>query len=159
MSDRKAHFGIDPSSTLETPVQAFRALLLLTQRLRNLMDARLRPDGLTTQQAALLTAARALGRPSLNEAAAALETTPQNVAQLVEALERKGFLAVESDPSDKRRRLLATTMTSERYWRTRDESDREALSAWFAVLTPDELETLCSLAIRLIDHLTPLEPK
>lgn len=72
------------------------------------MDDRLRADGLTTQQAALLTAVRSLGTPALTEAAAALGTTHQNTAQLVAALERKGMLRTEPDPADKRRRLVPT---------------------------------------------------
>src|SRR6266508_3990415 len=52
-------------SSAPPPVRAFRTVLLLAQTLRYLMDDRLRADGLTTQQAALLTVVAGLGRPSL----------------------------------------------------------------------------------------------
>jgi DNA-binding MarR family transcriptional regulator len=112
------------------------------------MDQRLRADGLTTQQAALLTVVTALGRPSLGEAADAMGTTHQNAAQLVAALTRKEFLRVEPDPADRRRRLIATE-TNDQYWRGRDAADHNAVADWFSTLTDSELQTLTTLAERL----------
>src|SRR5258708_7257847 len=62
-----------------TRVRIFRLIVVLAQELRTLMDQRLRPDGLTTQQAALINVVEALGTPSLSQAAAALGTTHQNI--------------------------------------------------------------------------------
>ena len=73
-------------------------MLTLAQKLRYAMDERLRADGLTTQQAALITVVAAAGKPSLAEAAAALGSTHQNVAQIVAALVRKELLEVERGP-------------------------------------------------------------
>ena len=53
-----------------------------------------------------LTVVTAAGKPSLAEAAAALGSTHQNVAQIVAALVRKEMLQVEPDPADRRRKLL-----------------------------------------------------
>ena len=145
-----APFNTGPGSALEPPVRAFRTLLLLAQRLRYLMDDRLREDGLTTQQAALLTAVIALDGPALGEAAAALQTTHQNAAQLVAALQRKGLLRVEADPADRRRRRLIATEANEPFWGARDRGDQDAIASWFAVLSADELATLCSLADRVL---------
>ena len=72
-------FGIGPDPSW--PCLCVPSEPSCAQRLRYLMDERMRADGLTTQQAALLTVVIALGRPSLTEAAAALGTTHQNVAQ------------------------------------------------------------------------------
>jgi DNA-binding MarR family transcriptional regulator len=152
-SPGKPLFGTEPGSGLEPPVRAFRILLLLAQRLRYLMDDRLRPDGMTTQQAALLTAVAALRRPSLSEAAAALGSTHQNVAQLVAALQRKKLLDVVPDPADRRRRLLSVTPASQGYWRQRDDGDHAAIAAWFAALSAPEIADLCTLAGRLLDSL------
>jgi DNA-binding MarR family transcriptional regulator len=156
-SPGKSLFGTGPGTGLEPPVRAFRILLLLAQRLRYLMDDRLRPDGMTTQQAALLTAVAALGRPSLSEAAAALGSTHQNVAQLVAALQRKKLLDVVPDPADRRRRLLSVTQVSQEYWRRRDDGDQAAVAAWFAALSAGEIADLCALAGRLLDSLDGLD--
>ena len=146
-------FGIGEGSELAPSIRAFRTALLLAQKLRNEMDERLRADGLTTQQAALITAVKALGKPSLAEAAAALGSTHQNVAQIVAALQRKGLLQVEPDPADRRRKLLTATNMSTAYWRERDAGDFAAVDDWFADLSPAELETFCELADRVISRL------
>lgn len=149
---RQSPFDIGPGSGLDPPVRAFRAVLLLAHRLRTLMDERLRPDGLTTQQAALLTVVAGLGRPSLGEVATVMGTTHQNVAQLVSALQRKGMLQVERDPADHRRRRLLVTGDSRSYWQERDSADRAAVAAWFEALSEHELATLCGLVERVLRH-------
>ncbi|TYC18549.1 winged helix DNA-binding protein [Actinomadura syzygii] len=149
----KSVFDIGPDSDLEPSVRAFRILLLAGQRLHRLMDQRLRADGLTTQQAALLTVVTALGQPSLSEAADAMGTTHQNAAQLVAALTRKEFLRVEPDPSDRRRRRLIATETNDQYWRGRDAADHNAVADWFSTLTDTELQTLNTLVERLLKSL------
>jgi DNA-binding MarR family transcriptional regulator len=151
-ASRKGLPGLGPD--LDPSVRAFRVLLSTGQRLHYLMDERLRPDGLTTQQAALLTVVKALDGPSVTEAARALGTTHQNAAQLVTALIRKDFLRTEPDPADRRRNRLIATETSEAYWRQRDASDHTAMADWFSALTPDELQTLTSLAERLLGALS-----
>ncbi|TWD79886.1 DNA-binding MarR family transcriptional regulator [Kribbella amoyensis] len=145
--------GLGPDSGLPSSVRAFRTVLTLAQRLRSAMDNRLREDGLTTQQAALITVVEALGNPSVMEAAAALGSTHQNVAQIVAALVRKDLLRVEPDPADRRRKLLSTTKTNAAYWRRRDEGDFAAVDDWFAELTEDELKTFCTLADRVLKRL------
>lgn len=150
---RKPLFSIGPDSDLAPPIRAFRTLLVLAQRLHNLMDDRLRGDGLTTRQAALITAVLDLGQPSLSEVATALRTTHQNVAQLVAALHRKGLLRTEPDPADRRRTRLVATIDNQRYWRERDDADHAAVAGWFAVLSDEELETLCGLADRVLSAL------
>lgn len=152
-AQEKSVFAIGPQSGLASEVRAFRALLLLAQRLRALMDERLRADGLTTQQAALLTAVTALGSPSMTEVAQVLGTTHQNAAQLVAALERKDFLRVESDPADKRRRRLLPTQTSVQYWQARDDGDFAAVREWFSALDAGELQTLLMLTLKVLDSL------
>ncbi|MEV6410822.1 MarR family transcriptional regulator [Kribbella sp. NPDC051718] len=145
--------GIGPASALEPSIRAFRTTLTLAQRLRYAMDERLREDGLTTQQAALITVVVAAGKPSLAEAAAALGSTHQNVAQIVAALVRKDLLQVEPDPADKRRKLLSATNHSASFWKERDAGDFAAVADWFGDLTPAELETFCDLSDRVIARL------
>ncbi|GAA1596343.1 MarR family transcriptional regulator [Kribbella sancticallisti] len=145
--------GIGAGSRLEPSIRAFRTALTLAQKLRYAMDDRLRADGLTTQQAALITVVSAMGKPSLAEAAAALGSTHQNVAQIVAALVRKELLQVEADPADKRRKLLSATNRNEGYWKERDEGDHAAVAGWFGDLSPAELKTFCELSDRVIARL------
>ena len=138
------------SSDTSPPVAAFRLILVLAQQLRTLMDQRLRPDGLTTQQAALLTAIDSFDEPpALTRVAAALSTSHQNARQIADALERKGLLAYEADPGDARARRLRTTATNRQYWAQRNAADHDAVGAWFGDLTDNELRTLLALLTRV----------
>jgi DNA-binding MarR family transcriptional regulator len=137
-------------------VRTFQLILLLAQQMRTLMDQRLRPDGLTTQQAALLTAVDSFGtRPTLSQVAVALSTSHQNARQIADALERKGMLAYEADPADARVRRLRTTTTNADYWARRNTGDHAAVAAWFDDLTAEEARTLYALLSRVEQRIKP----
>ncbi len=143
--DEAARLGPDRATRIRT----FRLIVLLAQELRTLMDQLLRADGLTTQQAALITAVESIGAPSLSEAAAALGTTHQNAKQIATALERKGFLRIEPDERDRRVRRLVTTPRSRAYWAQRSPADYEHVLGWFADLSEREAETVFELLLRV----------
>jgi DNA-binding MarR family transcriptional regulator len=136
-----------------TRVRIFRLIIVLAQELRTRMDQRLKPDGLTTQQAALITAVDAMGAPSLSQAAAALGTSHQNARQIADALERKGMLRISPDARDTRVRRLQTTDQSREYWRQRSRSDQLMVLEWFQCLTEEEAGTLFRLMLRVEGHL------
>lgn len=135
-------------------VRTFRLIVILAQRLRTLMDQRLRADGLTTQQAALTTIIDAIGEPTLSQAAAALGTTHQNARQLAAALERKGMLVIEPDPADGRVKKLRTTGHSREYWQQRSADDQRYVLEWFAGLSAPEARALFELLLRLHERVT-----
>jgi DNA-binding MarR family transcriptional regulator len=132
-----------------TRIRTFRLIVLLAQELRTLMDQQLRSDGLTTQQAALISVVDAIGKPSLSQASAALGTTHQNVKQIADALARKGFLEIARDEHDARVRRLVTTHKSHRTWRRRSTTDQEMVLDWFSVLSREEAQRLFKLLLRL----------
>jgi DNA-binding MarR family transcriptional regulator len=132
-------------------VRTFRLIIVVAQELRTLMDQLLRTDGLTTQQAAMITVVDLLGTPSLSQAATALGTTHQNARQLADALERKGFLQISADQTDARVRRLRTTAKSESYWRDRSAADQQQVLDWFDDLTPAEAQTLFDLLAK-VEH-------
>jgi DNA-binding MarR family transcriptional regulator len=138
-------------------VMVFRIILALAQRMRTLMDQRLKADGLTTQQAALITVVKSLGAPKLSQVARQLGTTHQNTRQIAEALERKGFLRVLVDSDDRRARRLEVTHRSEAYWRGRSDADQDHVTTWFADLPPDQVADLLATLRRLWDSLSPPE--
>ena len=132
-------------------VRTFRLIVVVAQELRTLMDQLLRADGLTTQQAAMITVVDMLGTPSLSQAATALGTTHQNARQLADALERKGFLQISTDEADARVRRLSTTAKSDSYWRDRSAADQQQVLDWFSDLTPAEAQTLFKLLAK-VEH-------
>ena len=140
--------------TDDESVLAFRTLLLLAQELRYLFDRRLQADGLTTAQATALTfAEQHRDRPlSYKQLADRMATSHQNVAQIVEALDRKGFVEKRVDADDGRVRRVHVTEQSRRYWATRDEGDVAYLQSLFSALTSDDLERLNQLLGELQAH-------
>jgi len=146
---------LGPDGTAQ--VMVFRLILALAQRMRTLMDQRLKADGLTTQQAALITVVSALGAPKLSQVARHLGTTHQNTRQIAEALERKGFLRIFADSDDRRVRRLQVTRRSEAYWRRRSDADQDHVTTWFADLTPDQVADLLASLRRLWDSLSTPE--
>jgi DNA-binding MarR family transcriptional regulator len=153
---REAHsLGLDENEAARlgpdraTRIRTFRLIVLLAQELRTLMDQVLHADGLTTQQAALITVVEATGAPTLSQAAKALGTTHQNAKQIATALERKGFLRIEQDKDDRRVRRLVTTAKSRAYWKQRSPTDYEHVLAWFADLSEHEARTLFELLSRV----------
>jgi DNA-binding MarR family transcriptional regulator len=134
--------------TLSAHVQVFRLVLALAQELRTLMDRRLQPSGVTTQQAALLTAVEILGQPALTETARALAMTHQNVKQLATVLERKGFIEIVQDEHDARSKRLVTTRRHKAFWAQRNADDHASVAAWFADLSEKEIAALVKLLAR-----------
>lgn len=130
-------------------LKSFRLLILVANGLRNLTDRLYAEDGLTTQQAAVLSVAKAHGSPSVSECAAALSTSHQNVKQLALALERKGFLRIVQDREDGRVRRLRTTAKHDRYWAARNPDDHEEVLRAFALLSKAEARTLFRLLVKV----------
>jgi DNA-binding MarR family transcriptional regulator len=147
------HEEADLGSENTTRIRIFRLLILVAQEMRTRMDEILRPDGLTTQQAALITVVEALGSPSLTQAAASLGTTHQNLKQVAAALARKGFLRIVRDAEDGRVRRLVTTARSREYWQQRSAADHERVVEWFAGFSEDEVRTLFELLWKLEEKL------
>lgn len=130
-------------------VRNFRLILFCSQRLRSLLDERLREAGLTTQQGVMLSIVRTRALPSLGDVAAAMATSHQNAKQIAVVLERKGMLEIVADESDRRTRRLKPTAAGRRGWQSRDAGDFEAIDAWFSGLSRPEQKSLRRLLERL----------
>lgn len=150
---RFARFGIDDDEARRlgrsrtARLRLVRAVIVLAAHLRARIDRQLAGDGLTSQQAAVMTVVRAAGRPSFREVAAALGTSPQNVRQLVDVLVRKRFARVVDDPNDRRVKRLVATPKNTRYWAARDDGDHaELLEALDDLSTPETERVLAGLA-------------
>jgi DNA-binding MarR family transcriptional regulator len=135
-------------------IRIFRLILAIAQRMRTVMDQRLRPDGLTTQQAALITIVDACGTPSLTQVARFMGTTHQNARQIADALERKGFLRIVADERDARVRRLHTTERSHAYWQRRSDADQQHVLTWFAEMADQDAAHLFELLMQLYGSLS-----
>ncbi len=132
-----------------------RAVIVLASQLRARIDRQLAGDGLTSQQAAVMSIVRAVGRPSFREVSHTLGTSPQNVRQLVDVLVRKRFARVVSDPSDRRVKRLVATAKNERYWSARDDSDHAELLTLLDDLDTLEVERTVESLLRVLERAHP----
>lgn len=137
-------------------IRLFRLLEFNAMHLRARMDRLLAPQGLTTQQAALLQHIEAEPEPpTISRLAQAMSMTHQNLKQIALALERKGFLRIEVDPADRRARRLVLTERHHAFWRQRNPGDFDQVAAWSAALDDAEVaaavQSLRRLAVDLRD--------
>lgn len=134
------------------------SVFLLAQRLTRRVEAALGEVGLTAPQWLLLAVLDRMfpGRaPSLTEAAAAYGTSRQNVRQIAEQLDRRGFLTIERDGSDRRvlrlvRRPIAEVLPDVAW----DDMGRAVLADLTGPLRPADrraLRDLVTLWVGLLD--------
>jgi len=132
-----------------------RAVIVLASQLRARIDRQLAGDGLTSQQAAVMSIVRAAGRPSFRDVSHTLGTSPQNVRQLVDVLVRKRFARVVDDPSDRRVKRLVATPRNERYWSARDDSDHAELLTLLDDLDTREVERTVESLLKVLARARP----
>ena len=137
-------------------IRLFRLLEVSAMQLRSRMDRLLAPQGLTTQQAALLQHIEGQDTPpTISRIAQAMAMSHQNLKQIALALERKGFLRIEVDPADRRARRLVLTERHHAFWRQRNPGDFDQVAAWSAALDDAEVaavvQSLRRLAVDLRD--------
>jgi DNA-binding MarR family transcriptional regulator len=135
-------------------VRLFRLLLVGAAALRGRLDRELAPSGLTSQQGAMLQWIEAQPEPpTISAVAAGLRMTHQNVKQIALALERKGFVEIVVDPSDRRARRVLLTKQHRRFWRKRNPEDFANVAAWTAALSDSEVAKMTEMLSRLYRHL------
>lgn len=148
--------AINPGFGDTPPIQLFRLVVTLAGHLRTRMDQRLAEVGLTTQQAAVLTFVEACEQPpSLGAVAAALGSTHQNARQIVDALERKGFVSVSVDPGDRRARRITATPAVAAAFVDRNQDDHAVVGEWMSALSADEQAEAARLLHRVLMSLAP----
>ncbi len=150
------------STSADPRPELFGSLLVLVQHLTRRLDESLVPLGLTAHQWLLLavlerwfgggatsSAGDGIHAASLTEAAARYGSSRQNVKQVALGLERRGFLRLVTDPSDRRTtRLAVTDKVAEVFSAPEIATEGDALlRALFVDLDDDELERLHGLVV------------
>ena len=89
------------------------------------------------------------GKATINHLARSMGTTKQNAKQIVDAMERKGYLSVVPSEQDKRAVNVTVTQEGQRAFRVCSERIDEFLADIFCNFNAKELETLCFLLKKL----------
>lgn len=136
----------------------FAYIFLLAQRLEYISNKLLEQDALTTKQFLLLAITEKAfdHEPSLKEVADALGTTHQNVRQMTNQLEKKGFIEVFKDPNDKRVNRLRTTPANKDYWNSRAEKQSREIVEMFKDFSDEEIVSMHDMVLRLYNDLEPV---
>ena len=89
------------------------------------------------------------GKATINHLARSMGTTKQSAKQIVDAMERKGYLSVVPSEQDKRAVNVTVTPEGQKAFRVCSERTDEFLANIFCNLNAEELETLCFLLEKL----------
>jgi len=136
----------------EPRIDSFPLLLFLSHRLEYIADSELQKDNLTAKQyLAIVVIENLYGHPpSISELAESLSTTHQNIKQIALQLQKKGFIRIERDESDKRIWRLNVTEKNKAYWNSRAKEHEAIVRSFFASLTDAEIQTLSALLLKVI---------
>ena len=89
------------------------------------------------------------GKATINHLARSMGTTKQSAKQIVEAMERKGYLSVVPNEQDRRAVNVTVTQEGQKAFGICSERTDEFLADIFCNFNAGELETLCSLLKKL----------
>ncbi|MBO4471997.1 MAG: MarR family transcriptional regulator [Clostridia bacterium] len=77
--------------------------------------------------------------PTLNDLSEVMGSSHQNVKQILLKLEKKGFVTLETDESDKRKQRILITETCREYCRKNDEQSRKIIRQIFEGVSEEDL--------------------
>lgn len=142
----------------ETDIELFGALFVLMEQITLAVEHRLEPFGLTSRQWLLLGVldrAFAGRAPTISEATAVFGTSRQNVKQVALQLERKGWLRLERDLTDRRMLRLALTDRLSVFRDPQVQADQAAfILTVFGGLSSNERRRLLSMVTRCMAGLS-----
>lgn len=126
-------------------------LFLVQQRWSYSIGKDLADDHITTKQwlMMIIMATAFQSHPSIQEVADALSTTHQNVKQLANRLEEKGFLNIERDPNNKRILRLKITPECFQFWEKRTDDDLKTINKHFEGLDDEEMRSLFEIMSKM----------
>ena len=142
-------------STKTKVLDTFAKIFLLNNKIQYIIDKELQKDQLTTKQFLLIAAVeKGFDRPpSLKEVAYALGTSHQNIKQIANQLQRKGFIAMEKDSDDRRVTRLNVTEKNRRYWDSRAGEHENIVLGLFNFLSEKEIVFLHSTVNTMLSGL------
>lgn len=122
----------------------FGSLFLIAGELQTLMDRELADHEMTSRQWFLSCVIDNFfdSPPTLNEVAAVMGSSHQNVKQVALKLQKKGFLKMTRDPRDARAIRLELTKKSSAFWEARQEQAEKFMGKLFSNLSVREANAL-----------------
>ena len=132
------------SSRLDMAKFVLIMVFLVEQRWRYVVEKEMEPDGITAKQwlMAIVVASGFKSPPSIQEVADALSTTHQNVKQVADGMEKRGFMELRRDEKNKRIIRLRVTDKCLTMFKSREDKDKDTVLSLFENLTDEEMTAL-----------------
>jgi DNA-binding MarR family transcriptional regulator len=133
-------------------VEAFERLLILSHQVEVSMDRLLRQDQLTAKQFQMIATIekKFTSPPSIMDVAQEIGTSHQNIKQLALQLEKRGYLEILRDETDRRVLRLRLTEKNAEYWKSKAPEHLRFMMGLFTSLDDRELEGFNASLIKAI---------
>lgn len=138
------------------PEPAALLISAIRRRLKQVVDAKVRPFGLSPAQFWVLNRLFEREGLSLRELAESLHMDTPTASRVVSALVRQKLVRTEDDPADRRRARLALTARGRAMAEKLHSIAVTTRSAVEAPLTPVERDTLRALLVKALGHVSQL---
>ncbi|OMI41175.1 MarR family winged helix-turn-helix transcriptional regulator [Streptomyces sparsogenes] len=136
-----------------TPEELGMRFLVLSHRVRRVVDDRMTERGPSLARTKLLRVLAEQGRLRQSALAQRLDLAARTVTETVDALERDGLVARTPDPADRRAKLVSLTDEGSAALDAAHGTGEQVLREIFGALGPEQRETLAGL-LGLIDRAT-----
>jgi MarR family transcriptional regulator for hemolysin len=143
-----------PTNTSDTAAETeeWRRLYEASALLRKETDRALAPLSITVAQAYLLAVLDVVGRPlPVTALARAMLQESPSVTRLIDRMSNRGLVKRLSDPTDRRRSLVAATERGKRIFEALRRPAKETSEEAFGVLSPRERSTFHRLLLKFSD--------
>ena len=112
--------------------------------------------GLTTKQWFLLMNLRELSKvsvPSVNKLASTMNSTRQNIAKMLDTMEKEGLVSVNQSAQDKRVKEVVITKKGQRLAKQSEKDSQEFRNKLFTSITEEELTIASQVTLKMIENL------
>lgn len=112
--------------------------------------------GLTTKQWFLLMNLRELSKvsvPSVNELASTMNTTRQNIAKMLDTMEKEGLVSVNQSAQDKRVKEVFVTKKGQQLAKQSEKESQDFRDKVFTGITDNELAIASQVTLKMIENL------
>jgi len=138
---------------------SFGMIFNVSNQLQAVLDAFLKPQGLTTKQWYLSVVVSSLfdSPPQLTEVAKTMNTSHQNVKVIAQKLVEKGHMRLLNDTKDERIRRLVLTEESKSFWQEHASESMNAINQIFEGITDEEMSKFASTLTKILGNLESMK--
>lgn len=131
----------------------FTKIFLLSRRLEHISNRALKKDQLTIKQFLLIAAIESFDEPpSISQLSHKITTSHQNVKEIADRLQARGFVNIVKDEKDKRVLRLSNTKMNWEYWESRLVEHERLIFGLFDPFSDEEVHQFDQLVNRFLEN-------